>query len=184
MSGKETIKAELPVPDCYEGRIRQVHEEKVSMQQIQAETESGDQESDSQSEKTEIVGYHISTGRYALRTAGEISPIAYYSGRKSTTALCTAMAETIALAKLVVKIKHLRALMHDLQVRQNQETPIESTIVWVDNTAALAVATGSDFTHETVKHVTVKVRFIQECVQRKIVRISYVATQEHFSHDD
>ena len=96
-------------------------------------------------------------------------------------ALCTAMAETIALAKLVVKIKHLRALMHDLQVRQNQETQIERTIVWVDNTTALAVATGSNFTHETVKHVTVKVRFIQECEQRKIVRISYVATRKNIS---
>ena len=31
------------------------------------------------------------------------------------------------------------------------------------------------------KHVTVKVRFIQECVQRKIVRISYVATRKNIS---
>ena len=54
------------------------------------------------------------------------------------------MAETVALAKLVVTIKHSRALMHELQVRQNQETRMESTIVWIDNTAALAVATGSD----------------------------------------
>ena len=71
--------------------------------------------------------------------------------------------------------------MHDWQVRQYQETQIESTIVWVDNTAALAVATGSDFTHETVRHVTVKVWFIQECAQRKIVRISYVATRKNIS---
>ena len=31
--------------------------------------------------------------------------VAYYSGRQSTVALCTAMAETIELAKLVVKVK-------------------------------------------------------------------------------
>ena len=66
-----------------------------------------------------------STSGYIVLLNG--GPIAYYSGRQSTTALCTARAETIALAKLVVKIKHFRALMHDLQVRQNQETPIEST---------------------------------------------------------
>jgi hypothetical protein len=30
--------------------------------------------------------------------------VAYYSGRQSTVALCTAMAETIALAKIVVEI--------------------------------------------------------------------------------
>ena len=78
--------------------------------------------------------------------------VAYYSGRQSTVALCTAMAETIALAKLVVKVKHMSALLHDLQCH---ETTIQSTCVWVDNTAAIAVTAGNDFTHETVKHVTV-----------------------------
>ncbi len=48
---------------------------------------------------------------------------------------------------------------------------INSTFVWVENTAAIAVATGNDFTHETVKHVTIKARFLQECVHRKIVMI-------------
>ncbi len=48
---------------------------------------------------------------------------------------------------------------------------INSTCVWVDNTAAIqvAVATGNYFTHETVKHVTVKVRFIHEYVQQIIL---------------
>ena len=83
------------------------------------------------------------------------------------------MAETIALAKIVVKIQHMRAILFDLQCRQEQKTMINSTCVWVDNTAAIAVATGNDFTHETVKQVTVrvKVRFLQECVQRKIIMI-------------
>ncbi len=39
--------------------------------------------------------------------------VAYYSGRQSTVALCTATAETIALAKLVVKVKNMRALVFD-----------------------------------------------------------------------
>ncbi len=99
--------------------------------------------------------------------------VAYYSGRQSIVALCTAMAETIALTKLVVKIKHMRALLFDLQCRQEPETIINSTCVWVDNTAAIAVATRKDFTHETVKHVTVKVQFLQKCVQRGIIMIAY-----------
>ena len=73
--------------------------------------------------------------------------VAYFSGRQTTVALCTAMAETIALAKVVVKVKHTRALLFDLQCHQAEETSIGSTCVWVDNTAALAVATGNDFTH-------------------------------------
>ena len=65
--------------------------------------------------------------------------VAYYFGRQSIVALCTAMVEIIALAKLVVKIKHMRALLFELQCRQKQETMINSTCVWVDNTAAIAV---------------------------------------------
>jgi hypothetical protein len=83
-----------------------------------------------------------------------------------------------SLAKPVVKVKHIWAVLFDLQCRQQQETMINSTCVWVDNTAAIAVATGNDFTHETVKHVTVKVRFLQACVQQKIIMISYIKTNK------
>ncbi len=44
------------------------------------------------------------------------------------------------------------------------------------SSAAIAVATGNDFTHETVKHVTVKVRFLEECVQKSIIRSVYIKT--------
>jgi hypothetical protein len=120
-----------------------------------------------------------STSGYMILMNGGV--VAYYSGRQSTVALCTAMAETIALAKLVVKVKHMRALLFELQCRQEQETLINSTCVWVDNTATIAVAKGNDFTHETVKHVTVKVRFLQECVQRKIILLAYIKTSKNIA---
>ena len=53
--------------------------------------------------------------------------------------------------------------------------------MWVDNTAALAVATGNDYTHETLKHVTVKVHFLQECVQRRIVWLSNINMHKNIS---
>ena len=59
-----------------------------------------------------------------------------------------------------MKVKHLRAILFDLQCRQVEPTYIDSTIVWVDNTAKSAVANSNDFTHITVKHVTLKVRFL------------------------
>ena len=83
--------------------------------------------------------------------------------------------------KIAVKVKHMRALLFDMQCRQEQKTMIDSTCVWVDNTAAIAVATGNDFTHETVKHVTVKVRFIQECVQRQMILIAYIKTSKNIA---
>ena len=107
--------------------------------------------------------------------------ISWYSGRQTTTALCTAMAETIALAKVVVKVKYLRAILFDLQCRQVEPTYIHSAIVWVDNTATLAAANGNDFTHETVKHVIVKVRFLQECVQRKIILLAPIRTHQNIA---
>jgi hypothetical protein len=72
----------------------------------------------------------------------------------------------------------MRAILFELQCRQEQETMINSTCLKVDNTAAIAVATGNDSTHETVKHVTVKVRFLQECVQHKIIMIVYMKTSK------
>jgi ABC-type uncharacterized transport system permease subunit len=77
--------------------------------------------------------------------------VAYYLGRQTTTAKCTTIAETIALTKVTVKIRHLRNILFDLKCQQVELTYIDSTIVWVDNTATLAVANGNDFTHETVK---------------------------------
>jgi len=53
--------------------------------------------------------------------------------------------------------------------------------VWVDNTATLAVVNGNDFTHETVQHVTVKVRFLQECVQRKILLLAPIRTHQNIA---
>jgi hypothetical protein len=44
-----------------------------------------------------------STSDYMILMTG--GGVAYYSGRQSTAALCTAMANTIALAKLEVKSK-------------------------------------------------------------------------------
>ncbi len=41
------------------------------------------------------------------------------------------------------------ALLFDMQCRQEQKTMIDSTCLWVDNTAAIAVATRSICTHET-----------------------------------
>ncbi len=89
------------------------------------------------------------------------------------------------IGSIVVKIKRMRALLFDLQCRQEQETQINSARVWVDNTAALAVATGNGFTvaHETVKHVAVKDRFLQECVRLKILLLAYIK-KKHCRHHD
>ncbi len=56
--------------------------------------------------------------------------------------------------------------------------------MWVDNTVAIAVATGNDFTHETVKHVTLKARFLQGCVQQDPYDCVCQDQQKHCRHND
>ncbi len=58
---------------------------------------------------------------------------------------------------------------------------INSTCVGVDNTEAIAGATRNDFTHETVKLVKVKVRFLQECIQHKIIMIVHIKTSKNIA---
>ena len=55
------------------------------------------------------------------------------------------MAETIALAKLVVKVKYLRAILFTPKCSQDKDSIFNSTCVWVDDEAALADATGNNF---------------------------------------
>ena len=50
-------------------------------------------------------------GNLILMKAGAIS---WYFGRQTTTALSTALAETIARSKVVAKVKYFRAILFDL----------------------------------------------------------------------
>ena len=60
----------------------------------------------------------------------------HITASQSSAALCKAMAETSALTKLVVKVKHMQALMAGLTHPQEGETVINSTCVWTYNTAS------------------------------------------------
>ena len=55
----------------------------------------------------------------------------------------------LELAKLVVKVKHMRTLSFDLQSRQHQEIMITSTCVWVDNTATVHLQLLQEMTQHT-----------------------------------
>ena len=43
----------------------------------------------------------------------------------------------------------------------------------------MSVAKGDNFTHETVKHDTVKVQFLQECIQRNIITLAHIKTTQN-----
>ena len=70
-----------------------------------------------------------------------------------------------------MEVEYLRAIVFDLQCRQVEPN--------VDNTATLAVANGNHFKHETVKHVTVKVRLLQGCVQCKLALLAPISMHQN-----
>mmetsp|Transcript_55929 Transcript_55929/g.117024 ORF Transcript_55929/g.117024 Transcript_55929/m.117024 type:complete len:2321 (-) Transcript_55929:82-7044(-) len=110
------------------------------------------------------------TGYVILMNNG---PIAWKSGRQTNVALSTSAAETVALMKATVMIKHLRMMLFDLGMPQ-----CEPTTVHVDNKAAICVSEGKDVMHQTTKHVTVQCRYVMECVQLGAVVLTYIPTFE------
>jgi hypothetical protein len=120
-----------------------------------------------------------STSGYLVFMNGAV--VAYYSGRQTVISLCTAMAETLALTKLTVKIKYLRGLLYGMGAEADATEVGSDTLVWVDNMAALSVATGENFAHETSKHLSVKVRYIQERLNRNMIHLHYIKTDENVS---
>ena len=79
--------------------------------------------------------------------------------------------------------QYLKPILFALQCRQVEPTHIDSTIVWVDNFANLVVVDANDFIYETVKHVTVKIRFLQSCVQHnlKVLLLSLTSTLQNIT---
>ena len=100
------------------------------------------------------------SGNIFLMSAGAISS---YSGCQTTTAHCTDMAETIALAKVDVRVKYLREILFDLQCRQVEPMYTDSTIVWVDNTATLVLANGNTATTSHKKHLSTFLSMSDSC---------------------
>ena len=76
-------------------------------------------------------------------------------------------------------MKHLHRVASDIQKLRKMDFICHCCVeakMKHDNTAAIAVVMGNDFTYETVRHVAVKVQFLQECVQNKIVLLVYIKT--------
>jgi len=82
-------------------------------------------------------------------------PMVWKSGRQTNVALSTSAAETVALMKATVMIKHLRMMLLDLGMPQHVPTTVH-----VDNKAAICVSEGKDVMHQTTKHVTVQCRYV------------------------
>ena len=93
------------------------------------------------------------------------------SKRQTTVAISTSVAETLALAKATIAVRHLRQTLADLNTMQTGPT-----VIYVDNRAAILVNEGGDLLHETAKHVAVQNMMIKEAFSKGIIVMIYTKT--------
>ena len=110
------------------------------------------------------------TGYVVMMNGG---PIAWKAGRQANVALSTSAAETTAIMKVTVVIKHLRQMLSDMGSQQHAPTTVH-----VDNKTAIYVSEGKQVMSETAKHVTVQCKYVAENVALGVVLLQYVTTAE------
>ncbi len=98
--------------------------------------------------------------------------ITWVSKRQPTVALSTAEAEYTALCAASQEAVWLRRLMGELGF-----DPAASTDIYGDNQGALAIAR-NPVGHKRVKHFDIKLHFVREQLERKVINLHYLSTKE------
>jgi len=97
------------------------------------------------------------------------------SKKQEIVAQSTAEAEFIAATGAVNQVLWLRKIMYDLHLEQK-----ESTIILVDNQAAIAISNNLVF-HKKTKHFNIKFYFLREVQQRGEVTLVYCKSENQLA---
>ena len=97
--------------------------------------------------------------------------ITWLSKQQSTVALSTLEAEYIALCSCCQEVTYFRNLVKPIS-EINQTGPI---IVYEDNQGCIAIAT-NPVHHSRTKHIDVKYHYIRQCVEREVIKLEYLPT--------
>ena len=97
--------------------------------------------------------------------------VSWKSGLQQIVTLSSCEAEYIALCSEVCEVMYLRNLMRELGFMQE-----ESTLIWEDNRAAIALAENEVSSAGRSKHIDLRFRFVAEAVKDGIVRVRYTPT--------
>ncbi|CAJ2652909.1 unnamed protein product [Trifolium pratense] len=100
--------------------------------------------------------------------------ISWASKRQTTIALSTAEAEYISAAKCCTQLLWLKYQLEDYQVSSN------NIPLYCDNTAAIHLSK-NPILHSRAKHIEIKHHFIRDYVQRGIIDIKFVDTENQWA---
>ncbi|CAB1113561.1 unnamed protein product [Ectocarpus sp. CCAP 1310/34] len=109
-----------------------------------------------------------STTGAVLYLAG--APVDWISKKQTVLAISTFEAEAVALSKACTIVIHFRNLLKSLNMKQEQPT-----VVFEDNTGAIAFAKGAKLTPRT-KHIDVKYHHVRYLEEKKIIDVKYIET--------
>eukprot|EP00043_Microstomoeca_roanoka_P020224 m.241802 g.241802 ORF g.241802 m.241802 type:complete len:243 (-) comp17131_c4_seq84:277-1005(-) len=99
-------------------------------------------------------------------------PVSWQSSRQSVTALSSAEAEYIALTEVTKDVLWLRCLMEELDLKQEEATPI-----YTDSKPAMDIANTTQMNKRT-KHIDIRAHFIRDKIRDGIIRTEHLGTKE------
>lgn len=99
-------------------------------------------------------------------------PVTWYSGKQIPTATSATEAELYALSDAVKEAMFIRNVLEELGVKHDR-----GTLLMEDNTAAIDIA-GDPKHHARVKHMGIRLSFVREVLEKKIVDLKWCPTQD------
>ena len=98
--------------------------------------------------------------------------ISWFSRKQYRVALSIAKAEYVATCSASCEALWLRKLLSDLQ--------LDATCIYCDSHSFVKLSENPIF-HEKLKHIEIKYNYIRDMVQRGVVKLQYVVTEEHIA---
>ena len=98
--------------------------------------------------------------------------VTWRSRKQSTVALSTAESETIALTEAAKEAQWLRKLMSI-----PPEVEIDDILIYADNQASIALS-NREGNHGRTKHFEVRYLYMQDLIERKMLKLEYCPTSE------
>ncbi|XP_063939719.1 uncharacterized mitochondrial protein AtMg00810-like [Daucus carota subsp. sativus] len=97
------------------------------------------------------------------------------SKKQPIVTLSTCEVEYVSAASSVCHAIWLRRLLKMIHIPQEEATPI-----YVDNKSAIALAKNPVF-HDRSKHIDTRYHYIRECVEKKVVELTYIKTNDQIA---
>jgi len=102
-------------------------------------------------------------------------PIVWTSRRQGCTALSTTEAEYIAGCEASKEAIWITRLLKELKLEGKQTVPL-----YCDNQSAIRLAKNPEF-HQRTKHIDVKYHFIREQIEKGVISLEFVGTEDQLA---